>query len=106
MEEKYSIFQVYDYKGGELSSQINLNKEEFIDELCYKFDDIEGETFEEMKQNVLDAINDEDFIGEYAGWEPRFCGKLFKHVDNSLEEVYFTEFIDDIVSNIDKYNED
>ena len=50
--------------------------------------------------------NDEDFIGEYAGWEPRFCGKLFKHVDNSLEEVYFTEFVDDIVSNIDKYNED
>lgn len=105
MENKYCVFEVYDYKGGELMASINLTKEEFIRELSGHFESYFEEedptNLEEVKNIVKKALGEEDldFYCEYAG-ENLFCGELYKISNNSLETIYFEDYIDDIADYI------
>lgn len=126
MAKTWAIFEVYDYKGGELSSRVNLSYKEFISELCGFFD-IELDNLSERRDkkinNILDesndissdieyiknklkvAIEDEDFYSTYA-CGGGFCGELYE-VDNGMKEVCVDDYLDDIarqmLENILKY---
>lgn len=101
----YCIFEVHDYKGGELSSQVNLSKEEFIGALSEPFeysDDIkEDSTLEEIEKIVKKEIEDSDFESTYAGGEG-FCGELYEVKDGKLKETYHSKYIKDIAKFIKK----
>lgn len=116
----YCIFQVYDYKGGELSSKVNLSFDRFISYLSEKFENIELDDiatrrdksvsiildeqehkslFDEVKSKVMDIMNDDDFFSTYAGGHG-FCGELYEVEDGRLREVSFKKYIDDITNYI------
>ena len=99
----YCIFEVHDYKGGELSSQINLSKDEFISALAERFeysDDIrEDSSLEEIEEIVRTEIEDPDFEAEYAGWDG-FCGELYEVKDGKLKETSYSKYIKDIAKHI------
>lgn len=59
MEELYHIFEVYDYKGGELSSSINLTKEKFLSKILYLLEGFIENIFE--SGNYDDELTDEDW---------------------------------------------
>ena len=109
----YSIFQVYDYKGGELDFNVNLPKEKFISYLGeiisislskseirdYKINVIIDEDKKILKsivkEKISEWINCDDNMSLYAGGEG-FCGSLFENDNSTLREVQFEDFIDDI----------
>ena len=102
----YSIFRVFDYKGGELNASINLTKNEFIQELIEsRFEDVEGETISEIKENISEIINDDEFYEIYAGGDG-FCGELYEHIDNKLVPIGFEDFIDDIAQELYRSNKE
>lgn len=89
----YHIFQVYDYKGGELSSQINLTEEEFIGELIERAlnnDEIDlSLSISEIKLQLISAIRP---TTEYAGGDSIVI-ECFKSSDTSLEFIDHEHFI-------------
>ena len=59
MAKTWAIFRVYDYKGGEISSRVNLSYESFINELCEIFDNVNfnlAERRDKKIKKVLDNI--------------------------------------------------
>lgn len=100
----YHIFKVYDYKGGELISSINLNKEQFIDELTellrfdYIIDDSEdldfyddGNIIEESVIKVINAFSIEDLeFSEYAG-DNNTVWEAFEIIEDKLVSISLTE---------------
>jgi hypothetical protein len=102
-KRKFSIFKVYDYKGGELSSSVNLSEDEFIGELAEKFDDLDGDpselTVEEIQKQIEEMESDEDFYSTYAGGDG-FCGEIYEHKGSNLEEVSISDFIPQIAAYI------
>jgi hypothetical protein len=59
MSRKFSIFKVYDYKGGELSSSVNLSEDEFFGELAEALNfegDSEEMTVEEIEKRIKGVI--------------------------------------------------
>lgn len=80
MEKVYHIFEVYDYKGGELSSCINLTKDEFINRLIYKFEGFIDYIFDSGKFD--DELTDEDYDNcEYGTLSDEFYDK-FRTIEN------------------------
>ena len=59
MEEFYHIFSVYDYKGGELSSNVNLTKKQFLRHIIDKFESFDEYIFE--SGNFEDQLTEEDW---------------------------------------------
>ena len=100
MERRFSIFRVYDYKGGELSSRINKTEEDLILELSEYFQKTISDLYHYKKISTLDecvlsiekSLQDEDFYNTYAGGGG-FCGKVFEHKNNLLVEVKIETFI-------------
>lgn len=90
----YHIFQVYDYKGGELSSQINLTEEEFIGELIERVlnnDEIDlSLSISEIKLQLISAIRP---ATKYAGGDAAIVIECFKSSDASLEFIDHEHFI-------------
>ena len=114
MEEFYHIFSVYDYKGGELCSDVNLTKDRFLSHLQRKFENYFEDIFESgsYETELTDADYDnyengtlsEDFYdkfltvgnlktylsersSEYAGGEG-FVSEWYVSKDNKLESYY------------------
>ena len=98
----YAIFQVYDYKGGELNSKINLSKKELIEELSNPFENhFDNDLFKDLeivKEFVNKCINKEDFLTEYAygGW----CGEIFEVQNYTMKELSFNSFLEEIAQYI------
>ena len=81
IEEKYHIFKVYDYKGGELRSIINLDYESFIGELAGLFEYIDLDELKSESEifKCIKEIHDDkkEFYSLYAGGDG-FCGNIYK----------------------------
>jgi len=98
-ERIFSIFRVYDYKGGELSTSTNL----FIEDLCcelaetLELGDVSSLSEEEISEKI-EKITSENFFFNYAGSDRGFCGKIYEHVENQLKEVKFVDFLPQIAS--------
>lgn len=97
MSRKFSIFEVYDYRGGELSSRVNLNEDSFYGELAELFNNSaefeENMTVEEIETAIKTALDDEDFY--YAGGDG-FCGEIYEHKGSNLTKVQIEDFIPEI----------
>ena len=119
--KKYCIFRVYDYKGGELSSSLNLTREGLARELSELFEshidldslserrdrkiskvfDEETSSTPEIKEQIVKALNGKYFFSNYAGGDG-FCGKIYEVENNNLTSVTIHQFVDDIANYIDK----
>lgn len=95
----YAVFQVYDYKGGELRAAINLSFDHFIGNLVESFENYnieEDQPLDYYKEKVTEILkNKYDFYSTYAGGDG-FCGNLYKIENNIMEEVQFEDYIEDI----------
>ena len=104
-KETYCIFEVYDYKGGELSSSVNLSKEDFISELAEKFDSLDYNDpleINNVKSKINECLKDEDeFYSEYAGGDG-FVGEMYVIENNKMKGISFGEYVDDIAEYIIK----
>lgn len=103
-KRKFSIFKVYDYKGGELNSDVNLDERSFYGSLAELFDDFDGDytllTEDEICNELKKLESAEDFYSYYAGGEGGFCGELYEHINGLLVEVELADFIPQIASYI------
>jgi len=107
---KYALFKVYDYKGGELRSYVNLTKEQLISSLSEYFEDCEElhtDEWELLDKEVISKVikkkvSDEyEFFSLYAGGDG-FTGELYKIENNEMTIVKFEYFIEDIIEYINK----
>lgn len=68
---KYHIFRVYDYKGGELSTSLNLLKQDFIGEIIEDFIDYDEIEFGQGTPDILklskDIVRNIKELSNYAG---------------------------------------
>ena len=103
-ETKYHLFKVYDYKGGELSSNINLSKVKVIKDILETLDtnfyyDNEDTplTKEEIITHIKDPSNLPEF-SEYAGGDDTVAELYYTTLTGDLEEINITEFIKDNAS--------
>jgi hypothetical protein len=103
----YSIFKVYDYKGGELNSTINLSIDGLAAQLSESFENWFDErdldpkimTIDDIEEEIGIAMKDSDFFSTYAGGDG-FCGKIFEHKNNLLVSVQFGSFTKEIAVHI------
>lgn len=124
MSKSYCIFQVYDYKGGELSSSVNLSHDSFIGELAERFEntvyklqdkavkrdrtidsvlnDTELVSYKSLlKEAISNEISKSGFYSSYAGGDG-FVGEMFCIENNHMTRVRHSQFVDDIVEYINK----
>jgi hypothetical protein len=103
-KRKFSIFQVYDYKGGKLKTSVNLNESAFYSELAELFEgidlDIENSSIEEIVNILKDAEKQKDFYSTYAGSDGGFCGEIYEHVSGNLVGVSVSDFFHEIATYI------
>ena len=98
--KSYCIFKVYDYKGGELISNVNLTYKNFIGELSELFDNIDFDSIKEKRDKKIKKIlDDSNTNSEYAGGDG-FCGDIYEVENNKLKLVDIEDYIDDIAKHI------
>lgn len=121
--KKYCIFSVFDYKGGELNSRINLTREGLAGKLAEEFEghiDFDSilslsskrdraisqvldqdslSILDELKKEILEVLNSGEFYSIYAGGDG-FCGEVYEVENSKLKEVNISEFVDDIAKYI------
>ena len=95
----FSIFKVYDYKGGELSSTTNIDLDYVVSELIESgiiehkeieySDDIYGKKDEDIRR-ICSECDLKDNL--YAGGDNGPVLEIFEHKDNKLTSVYPSEF--------------
>ncbi len=105
----YSIFRVYDYKGGELSSSINIDESRFIGKLADLFENgfdglVDEPDFSRMNlKDIEDALKkiekSNEFYSEYAGGYG-FVGEIYEHSNNKLVSKSIKQFIPQIAKHI------
>jgi len=124
MAKTWAIFKVYDYKGGELSSNVNLSYKEFIRELCELFDNLEFDDLAERRDKKIKKVLDEgdgvasdieyikgeikkymkkDFYSTYAGGDGCFCGEIYEVDNGVMKEVSIENYLDDIAKQMLEY---
>lgn len=90
----YHIFQVYDYKGGELSIRTNLPEDDFIIELIERvlnYEKIDLSLPEpKLKLSLFSSIKSTTL---YAGGYDSIVLRCFKSSINSLEAIDHEQFI-------------
>ena len=111
---KYSIFKVYNYKGGELLSTVNLDHDQFISTLSEFFENIvfdekiirikkiklltnndDTEIINYIKSLLKDKMNDDNFYSNYANDNIEFCGEIYKIEDDRMTEISIEYYLDD-----------
>ena len=123
MAKTWAIFRVYDYKGGEINSRVNLSYESFINELCGLFDNVKfnlaerrdkkikkvldednsvSSDIEYMKDKMKKYMEDQDFYSTYAGGDG-FCGEICEVDNGMMKEVDIEDYLDDIAKEKLKY---
>ena len=106
-ESKYHIFRVYDYKGGELSTSLNLTKDRFVCSIIEYFigyDEIEfnQETpdIQKLSKDILGNINE---LSNYAGGDS-IVAEFFSTdaVSANLKSLDLEKFIKDNILDVVK----
>lgn len=97
----YHIFRVWDYKGGELSSSVNLDRETLIDNLAERMYeshlDESHNTLDKIKERVKRLIvqkyDGNDFLGTHEG----FMGEIYQTSnDGKLIQLKWSELVDEL----------
>lgn len=105
MESKYHVFKVYDYKGGELSSYINLTLGEAIDAVYeYWLEDVDfldftdGEHRELTDREILILLDNyyDERYNTYAGYSGCSYPEVFVTTENVLQGYKFRD--EDLIS--------
>ena len=104
---KYHIFRVYNYKGGELSTALNLTKDKFICSIIAYFIDYDEIEFNRQIPDVLKLSN--DILGNikelsnYAGYgDDTIVAKFYCTSTESmmLESIILEKFVKDNILDI------
>lgn len=110
----YHIFRVWDYKGGELSSEVNLSREQLIENLAERmYDSYLDESFDTLekikarvKRLVVQKYDGNDFLGEHDG----FMGEIYQSSTDvaniSLIEVKWTDLVDELSAKLFEWFQD
>lgn len=103
---KYHIIRVYDYKGGELNTDLNLSFDEFINELADFYEDIDEDIDLTDVESVKKYIDDNPIeFDTYAG-----CGIVGEFYctgkSGKLREISIAGFSRDIAKVIVEYAKD
>lgn len=102
---KYSIFEVHDYKG-ELSTYINLTKEQLVQHIAEWYEDID--ISDDHLTNIVlvtEAVkNFEVCESTYAGGEG-VVYEAYAHINGDLQRIYHDKFIEEVAEHIVKYNQ-
>ena len=91
----YHIFEVSDYKGGELHHSLNLSEDELIDEIIETLG-LDDFTKEALSQ-ALDSEGEDCIISPYAGGGD-YVMEIFKSEGNKLVPVSWAELIPKIAN--------
>lgn len=124
MAKTWAIFRVYDYKGGELSSSVNLSYKSFIGELCELFDNVEFDDLAARREKKIKKVLDEGdgvasdieyikdeiakymkgkrFYSLYAGGDG-FCGEIYEVDNGVMRKVKIEDYLDDIAKQMLNY---
>lgn len=98
----YCLFNVYDYKGGELSSDLdNKDLGQLMASVFENYDFKDYNNKELIKQDLLNIINSDEFYSNYAGGDG-FCGEFYKVEDSKLTPISIEDNIDLITDYIFK----
>lgn len=106
-ETKYHLFKVYGYKGGALSTSLNLSKVELIEEILETFIDTdfyyedESSFTEEIAKHLRNVDNLPEF-SLYAGGDSYVAELYYTTPTGELKEIDITQFIKDNVSDFAK----
>lgn len=103
----FSMFKVYDYKGGELSSSVNISLDQIVGEL------LEGieVSWHLPEAEMREFFNNHEIQKDiYASIDSQgFCGEIYEHKDGKLESIepeYFLQFMADyILKNLEEDKE-
>jgi len=96
-KDTYSIFKVYDYKGGELSAIVNATFDDVMEMLAENIKHSELE----YSEDIWDMSNDDitrvctecDVEAElYAGGDEGWCGEIYRHKNRNLKQVSPSKF--------------
>ena len=104
---KYHIFEVYDYKGGELSTSLNLLKQDFIGEILEDFINYDEIEFDQETPDILklskDILGNIKELSNYAGGDSQVA-EFFSTDDESLEltSVNLEKFVRDNILDVVK----
>lgn len=111
---KYHIFKVNDYKGGELSTSLNLLKQDFIGEILEDFIDYDEIEFDQGTPDILklskDILGNIKELGKYAYGDSQVA-EFFStdEVSANLKSLDLEKFVrDNIIDIVKQYceNED
>jgi hypothetical protein len=106
-ESKYHIFRVYDYKGGELSSSLNLTKDKFICSIIEYFIDYDEIEFnkeipdiQKLSKDILENIKE---LSNYAGGDS-IVAEFYRTSTESmvLESITLEKFVKDNILDVVK----
>lgn len=108
---KYHIFRVYDYKGGELSTSLNLLKERFVGEIIEDFIDYDEIEFNKETPDILklskDILGNIKELSNYAGGDSQVA-EFFStdEVSANLKSLDLEKFVrDNIIDIVKQYCE-
>ena len=106
-ESKYHIFRVYDYKGGELSTSINLSKEMFVDEIIEYFIDYDEIEFNQGTPDILklskDIVRNIKELSDYAGGDSKVAEFFITdEVSANLKSLDLEKFVRDNILDVVK----
>ena len=87
----YAIFKVYDYKGGELSTTINMSFEDLLSEL-WKLYGNNPNLKTATEQNILDWLNANPIEESVYAGGGSFCGILYEVEDSIMQAIGLDEF--------------
>lgn len=97
-EYTYNIFEVFDYKGGELMCETNLSRRDVCDTLIEWFfgdSDLDLNADNDELKSEMSKIVDEN-TSIYAGGGDRVFD-MYVNKDNKLHGINEKEFFDDII---------
>ena len=104
---KYHIFRVYDYKGGKLSTSLNLLKQDFIGEILEDFIDYDEIEFDQETPDILklskDILGNIKELSNYAGGDSNVA-KFFitDEVSANLKSLDLEKFVRDNILDVVK----
>ena len=94
----YAMFKVYDYKGGELSSSVKLNKQYVGEALAENhYGEVEMESIA-TKQEVLNHLEENPIEADlYSSCDSYgFTGEIYKVTDGEMKQVELNHFYNEI----------
>ena len=104
---KYHIFRVYDYKGGELSTSLNLTKDKFVCSIIEDFIDYDEIEFDQETPDILklskDILGNIKELSNYAGGDSNVA-KFFitDEVSANLKSLDLEKFVRDNILDVVK----